>query len=728
MSDASYRDILVAKGFTRIGQIDFRFTIELWWQPQRHIQLLTVPLGDVVMVKGDATYYLQARQGDDATWLRDIEAFHNYLESHFRELRLSFSFFRDLPEHLAGREARRLMDGTEDQSTAPTADTIATLQRQLETLQQQNGSLSQMLQLSGARNDLLSQHVQRQARQPDAPARKLADELRSQRQRFEVLNQLQREFERKGSAAVLTFSIHSNLHIAGVSAPVAVTGDEDAATVMDFAGVVDAVVGELSDYDRYHIRQKLNGGRLKVQVARSTEPALSWIELWGGGTLSPRQLAAIAERIPAAATLAEAAANHTVVTADEAITIDGCVRQHSQHLAAHVVRSALSRVDASKADSAPLDGSEAGLLLNLGLTADGQKAIVPLKSLGHIMISGTTGSGKTILARVVAEEIAQHASINLLVIDPRGQFTGCLLPEDRPAMLQHYERFGMKAADARRIDAQYLAPGSGLTPPLPKNLTTLTKGRWIACLKHLDDQQRCETAADLLNAAFEQYVTRESDRPRMVILIDEAQVLTVKRVSREATGAAGRCEQALDRIAREGRKHGIALCLVSQTMKSFGYGLAVLRQMAATKVFFRNSDLELDYAADLLPDPRALVQLPTGSALLHNAALGVVPIRVRPPKSFTGEVPESRLKSLLQSSTARAAKPLCPDASDLLQVITRHYTTAGGPLNLSDLAQLAQMSSRRKLHALVDVLEQSGRIRTMRLPERGKPRVIAMLS
>lgn len=727
MSDASHLDILAAKGFTRIGQMEYRFTIELWWQPQRHIQLLIVPLGDVVLVKGDATYYLQARHGDDATWLRDIEAFHSYLEDHFPELRLAFSFFRDLPEHLAGREARRLVGGRQNTTTVPAADTIARLQQQLETLEQQNGSLSQMLQLSGARNDLLSQHVQRQARQPDAPARKLADELRSQRQRFEVLNQLQREFERKASAAVLTFSIHSNLHLAGVSARVVITGDEDTAAVMDFAGAVDAVVGELSDYDRYHIRQKLNGGRLKVQVARSTEPALSWIELWGGGILSPRQLAAIAESIPAASTLAEAADNHTVVTADEAITIDGCARQHSQHFAAHVVRSALSRVDATKADSAPLDGSEAELLLDLGLTADGQKAIVPLKSLGHIMISGTTGSGKTILARVVAEEVATHPTINLLIIDPRGQFTGCLMAEDRPAMLQHYERFGMNPTDARRIDAHYLAPGSGLTPPLPQNLTTLTKGCWIACLKHLDDQQRCETATDLLNASFEQYVTRESDRPRLVIMIDEAQVLTIKRVSRDAAGAAGRCEQALDKIAREGRKHGIALCLVSQTMKSFGYGLAVLRQMAATKVFFRNSDLELDYAADLLPDPRALVQLPTGSALLHNASLGIMPIRVRPPRSFTGEVSESRLKAVLQPTGPVAAGPLTSEALALLQNIANYQATAAGPLNLSVLGQLSQISSRRKLHALVDELEQSGRIRSMRLPERGKPRVVTFV-
>jgi DNA helicase HerA-like ATPase len=47
-------------------------------------------------------------------------------------------------------------------------------------------------------------------------------------------------------------------------------------------------------------------------------------------------------------------------------------------------------------------------------------------------------------------------------------------------------------------------------------------------------------------------------------------------------------ERALDRIAREGRKFGIVLSLVSQTMKDYSYELASIRQMT-TKIFLRNS-------------------------------------------------------------------------------------------------------------------------------------------
>jgi DNA helicase HerA-like ATPase len=53
-------------------------------------------------------------------------------------------------------------------------------------------------------------------------------------------------------------------------------------------------------------------------------------------------------------------------------------------------------------------------------------------------------------------------------------------------------------------------------------------------------------------------------------VVDEAQLFTRKRLDESAKAAAVHAERALDRIAREGRKFGIVLVLVSQTMKDFG--------------------------------------------------------------------------------------------------------------------------------------------------------------
>ena len=53
----------------------------------------------------------------------------------------------------------------------------------------------------------------------------------------------------------------------------------------------------------------------------------------------------------------------------------------------------------------------------------------------------------------------------------------------------------------------------------------------------------------------------ESERPRLLIVVDEAQLFTRKRVDESAKEAAAQAERALDRIAREGRKFGIVLAL-----------------------------------------------------------------------------------------------------------------------------------------------------------------------
>lgn len=722
MFDDLCPDILAAKGFKRIGQLGFRLKIQLWWHPAHHIQILLIPLGEHALVKGDMTYYLQTRRGDDESWTRDIEGLHQYIATHFPELRLSFSFFRDLPEALAEREAKRLLCERDATTPIPSIETIAALQQQLESAKRSDATMTRMMHLSATPNDLLGRHVQRQSRQPDGRVRQLEAELKVQQERQQLFRQLQREYLRKGSGAVFTFNVSSNLHLARLGS--AAVG-ENVAEAVEFGGAVNAIVAELNDYDRYQIRQKLNGGRLKIQVAKAVEPALSWIELWSG-TLSPRQLHQLAVRVPAASTLVAAGDAHIAVTPDEAIRVDGSVRAHPQHLAAHVVRSIVSRIDIAKPNSDAIDESEGKLMLRLGMTVDGEAALLPLKTLGHLLISGTTGAGKSFLVRTLCEEVARHSSLNLLVLDPRNQSGGALLPEDRPAILRHYERFGMRQSDARAMDVRYFAPGSGFTEPLPDSLAQLAQGRTIVSLKHLDETARCNTSADILNAVFDRYARDESDQPRLLIIADEAQLFLTRRVSREAAAAAARCEQAFDRIGREGRKHGTLLCLSSQSMKSFGHSLAVLRQMAASKIFFRNSDLELEYAADLLPDARVLAHLRTGEMILHNASLGALTINARPPMSRVGDVDDETMRTLLTPKQT-AARQLSPAAAALLKVIEEHASESKAAMNISSLATRANITSRRRLQELLEELERLCFVRTRRLPERGMPRIIELL-
>src|SRR5205823_5498982 len=82
--------------------------------------------------------------------------------------------------------------------------------------------------------------------------------------------------------------------------------------------------------------------------------------------------------------------------------------------------------------------------------------------------SGTTGSGKSYLARAIVEEASKHKELNVLVLDPRNQFVGLLVPEDRPQILHHYGDFGMSAAQARGFAFSYFAPALPFVSPLPR--------------------------------------------------------------------------------------------------------------------------------------------------------------------------------------------------------------------------------------------------------------------
>jgi hypothetical protein len=147
--------------------------------------------------------------------------------------------------------------------------------------------------------------------------------------------------------------------------------------------------------------------------------------------------------------------------------------------------------------------------------------------------------------------------------------------------------------------------------------------------------------------------------------------------------------------------------------------------MTSTKAFFRNSDREISYAADIIGEGRALVSLPTGTALLHNANWGVHRIRVRPPYSKVYELPASQIRQLTGGGGMNV-HTLSSDARNLYAVVRRHGLSPHPPLNLSQAAELAGITSKRKLQELIGALEQARVIHTRTLPERGRPRVIEL--
>jgi hypothetical protein len=261
MLPASYDEILSGEGFVPIGRIDYRLRLSMWWNSaaDRRAQLLILSVGQSALLKASKTYLLQSVSQQGETWARDIPALHSYLEDHFPEIHLSFCHFRDVPAALAELEARRRMAVEAPTRPPPTLEQIALLQREIDNRRQNIASAHHLMTLGAMESDLLSDYAHRQAAAQSRQIEALQAELEQQNQRANVLGQLQREYQRKGSAAVYQFTINSNL--------------QTASNMQEFSDALRQATKEVSDLHRYQITQKLQGGKLNIQVVESEEPA-----------------------------------------------------------------------------------------------------------------------------------------------------------------------------------------------------------------------------------------------------------------------------------------------------------------------------------------------------------------------------------------------------------------------------------------------------------------------
>ena len=71
-------------------------------------------------------------------------------------------------------------------------------------------------------------------------------------------------------------------------------------------------------------------------------------------------------------------------------------------------------------------------------------------------------------------------------------------------------------------------------------------------------------------------------------------------------------------------------------------------------------------------------------------------------------------------------KVVTSDAQTLFALIREHASTSNEALNMSRAADIAGITSKRRLLELIDELERAGVIRTRKLSDRGRPRVIEL--
>ena len=225
---------------------------------------------------------------------------------------------------------------------------------------------------------------------------------------------------------------------------------------------------------------------------------------------------------------------------------------------------------------------------------------LPLEKMGHIYISGSTGSGKSYLARVIVEGTMVYRNVSIVILDPQNQWAGLYLPEDRPEVLGCYKAFGLKPELSRSFNFDYYGLGSGIGKPLPSDLRKLASGHHIISFKDLDNLAKYTHSASVLEGILNARTHSEARRVGVIIVIEEVPNFMKKYACEELRAVAKRFEQIVDRIAREGRKYGISLMIISQTIGDFSHNVAIVRQNISTRVFMKNSDLEIDRTAQFM--------------------------------------------------------------------------------------------------------------------------------
>jgi hypothetical protein len=195
--------------------------------------------------------------------------------------------------------------------------------------------------------------------------------------------------------------------------------------------------------------------------------------------------------------------------------------------------------------------------IGFGIGVDGAMW-APIDALGHIMVSGSTGSGKSYFLRSLAYQLIT-------------------LPGTQPVTLYLADRAGnvFTPLDAYRVPQ--------LAAPVAK-----TPDDVIALLEKAVAELRRREA--LYDAQIQHFPDKldEYNRipgverlPRAVVVLDEVTVLVA-----ETGGQAGAVHAALLALAAQGRKYGFTLVLAGQDFKATTFNTAMTHQLS-TRVAFK---------------------------------------------------------------------------------------------------------------------------------------------
>jgi KaiC/GvpD/RAD55 family RecA-like ATPase len=240
----------------------------------------------------------------------------------------------------------------------------------------------------------------------------------------------------------------------------------------------------------------------------------------------------------------------------------------------------------------------------------GDFVYLPLRKFAQkgILVSGSSGSGKTIAAKVMVEELLQE-HIPVLVFDYTEQWERLFQRNSDQAMMEKYRLFGVRGPKALR---------GHVVEELPELSETLltSEGTVVDLSSVSETDERVGNVAKALDQILEHFQGEaDSEELRLFLVIEEAHLWTSKDVPKEAANF-------LDRVVRLLRKKGVGVMLVSHKISDFD---PAMRSSMNISIIFRTKyEGDLDSIARTMGSDfsKIVPSLPVGYSVFHSADVG----------------------------------------------------------------------------------------------------------
>ena len=307
----------------------------------------------------------------------------------------------------------------------------------------------------------------------------------------------------------------------------------------------------------------------------------------------------------------------------------------------------------SAIESAPADAIENGnLIIPVGIGAGGESIVADLVKMPHLLIAGSTGSGKSVFINAILSALLLNVTpedIQLILIDPKR------------VELSRYE------------DIPHLA-----SPVLiaPKEVVNALK--WT--LEQMSE--RLDLLAEARTRDIQSYNQSHSEKlPYLVLVIDELADLMMT--------SAKAVEQSLVRLAQMGRATGIHLIVATQR-PSVDVVTGLIKANFPTRVSF---------AVSSSVDSRTILDIGGAEKLLGKGDLFYMaqdnPRPTRVQGAFVGEEEVDRLvKQWTDQSDGYQPAPL-PDMDAFDEALVESTTTSRKEPLLQEASDLAAMNGGR---------------------------------